>query len=104
MYLEICRRKTYDQTGSLEDSEALSGEQFESLYEYYRNIYKKVSEEDIEEVEEQYRGSQEEQQDVLKFYSQFKGNMEKVGLIHLLSISQWLTSAKQQHFWQLATA
>ena len=72
-----CRRKAYDQTGSLEDSEMLSGEQFENLYEYYRNIYKKVSEDDIEQVEEEYRGSDEEKQDLLKFYKQFKGDMEK---------------------------
>lgn len=63
----------------MEDSEALSGEQFESLYEYYRNIYKKVSEDDIDQVEEEYRGSEEEKQDLLKFYKQFKGDMEKVG-------------------------
>ena len=72
------RRKAYDQTGSLEDSEDLAGEKFENLYEYYRNIYKKVSEEDIEEVEGQYRGSQEEREDVIRFYRQFKGDMDKV--------------------------
>lgn len=72
------RRSAYDQTGNLEDTEALSGEQFDSLYDYYRNIYKKVSEDDIEDVEAQYRGSEEEKQDVLKYYRQFKGDMEKV--------------------------
>ena len=33
----------YDQTGSLEDSDELAGEQFDSLYKYYRGLYRKVS-------------------------------------------------------------
>lgn len=78
-----CRRKVYDQTGSIEDSEELAGEQFDSLYKYYRNIYKQVTEEDIVKVEEEYRGSEEEALDVVKFYEMHKGNMEKVCL-HLL--------------------
>ena len=32
----------YDQTGSLEDSDDLAGEQFDSLYKYYRTLYRKV--------------------------------------------------------------
>lgn len=38
-----CRRKVYDQTGSIEDSEELAGEEFNELYEYYRTIYAKVT-------------------------------------------------------------
>lgn len=37
------RRKRYDETGSLEDSERLSGQDFDSLYEFYRSVYKKVA-------------------------------------------------------------
>lgn len=37
------RRKVYDQTGSLEDSDELAGEQFDSLYKYYRGLYRKVT-------------------------------------------------------------
>jgi hypothetical protein len=37
----------YDQTGSLEDTEELSGGKFEDLYEYYRGMFKKVEEEDV---------------------------------------------------------
>lgn len=72
------RREVYDKTGSLEDSEGLSGEHFDNLYDYYRNIYKKVSVEDIEAVETEYRGSQEEGEDVKRYYADFKGNMDKV--------------------------
>lgn len=37
-----CRRKLYDETGSLEDSGQLSGEAFNNLYDYYRTMYPKV--------------------------------------------------------------
>ncbi len=36
------RRKVYDQTGSLADSEELAGEQFDALREYFRALYKQV--------------------------------------------------------------
>ena len=45
-----CRRKVYDSTGSLEDTEALSGDAFDDLYSYYRTVYPKVTEDDIEKV------------------------------------------------------
>lgn len=63
----------------------MAGEQFESLYQYYRNLYKKVTEEDIEAVEAEYRGSEEETADVLKYYQQFKGDMNQVQTICLSS-------------------
>lgn len=82
------RRKAYDQTGSLEDSEELAGEKFDNLYQYYRNVYKTVTKEDIAEVEEGYRGTEEEKGDVLRFYDRFKGNMDKVCILILL-LDQW---------------
>ena len=39
----LFRRKVYDQTGSLDDSDELAGEQFDSLYKYYRGLYRKVT-------------------------------------------------------------
>lgn len=74
----MCRRKAYDQTGSLEGSEELAAGDFQSLYEYYRTIYKRINTEDIEALESQYRGSEEEKEDLLKYYQQLKGNMQKV--------------------------
>lgn len=38
----LCRRKVYDSTGSLEDSEDLSGDKFKDLYDYYRTMFKQV--------------------------------------------------------------
>eukprot|EP00891_Asterochloris_glomerata_P008559 jgi/Astpho2/8559/fgenesh1_pg.00125_%23_49_t len=81
------KRELYDQTGSLQDSEELAGEQYEELYKYYRGIYKKeplvsvvvqVTEEDILSFEAEYCGSTEEQQDLLRHYTQFQGDMQQV--------------------------
>ncbi len=36
------RRRVYDQTGSVEDSEELAGEKFNELYNYYRSMFAPV--------------------------------------------------------------
>ncbi len=73
-----CRRKVYDQTGSLDDSEQLAGEDFDNLYNYFRNIYKEVTEDDIDGFAADFRGSQEEKDEVLQYYDRFKGDMHQV--------------------------
>eukprot|EP00850_Spirogloea_muscicola_P004024 SM000017S02764 [mRNA] locus=s17:93306:94857:+ [translate_table: standard] len=75
------RRRVYDQTGSLDDAVSacsqteLSGAAFDSLYEFYRNVFKKVSADDIVAFEADYRGSAEETADLKQLYRRFKGNM-----------------------------
>ncbi|GAQ78368.1 chaperone DnaJ-domain superfamily protein [Klebsormidium nitens] len=71
------KRKVYDQTGSLEDSE-LSGDQFNNLYDYYRSVYQKVTAEDIDSYEASYRGSALETEELKGYYKRFKGDMRKV--------------------------
>lgn len=75
----------YDQTGSLNDSEQLAGEDFDNLYNYFRNIYKEVTEDDIDGFAADFRGSQEEKDEVLQYYDKFKGDMHQVSwqLLHL---------------------
>lgn len=68
----------YDQTGSLDDSEQLAGEDFDNLYNYFRNIYKEVTEDDIDGFAADFRGSQEEKDEVLQYYDRFKGDMHQV--------------------------
>lgn len=41
----------YDATGNLEDTETLSHEAFDDLYSFYREMFPKISEEDIEKVQ-----------------------------------------------------
>lgn len=71
------KRKVYDETGRVDDAE-LSGEKFNSLYEYYRGIYRKVTEEDIDDFFRTYRGGDEESKDIVDAYVKFEGDMSKV--------------------------
>lgn len=79
------KRKIYDQTGSLQHSEDVEGEDLADLAKYFRSVYKKVTEDDIDAFEGQYRGSEEERGDLLKYYQQFKGNMDTVFVWVMLS-------------------
>ncbi|XP_008646724.1 chaperone protein dnaJ 6 [Zea mays] len=54
---------------------ALVGEAADNLQEYFRTMYKKVTEADIEEFEAKYRGSDSEKTDLKELYTKYKGNM-----------------------------
>ena len=71
------KRKVYDETGRTEDAE-LSGDSFKNLYEYYRGLYRKVTEDDVDAFFRTYRGSEEERADVVAAYAKFHGDMGKV--------------------------
>ena len=69
------KRKVYDETGRVDE---MDSEEFNDLYEYYRTMYKKVTEEDILQVTKEYLGSEEETRDLKACYVKFEGDMTKV--------------------------
>ncbi|XP_010257272.1 PREDICTED: chaperone protein dnaJ 6 [Nelumbo nucifera] len=69
------KRALYDQTGCVDDVD-LVGEVTQNLHDYFRTVYKKVTEADIEEFEANYRGSESEKKDLKDLYQKFKGNMD----------------------------
>ncbi|XP_004515702.1 chaperone protein dnaJ 6-like [Cicer arietinum] len=71
------KRALYDQTGSV-DCADLGSDVVQNLREYFRTIYKKVTEVDIEEFEANYRGSDSEKNDLINLYKEFKGNMDRL--------------------------
>ena len=71
------KRKVYDETGRTEDAE-LSGDSFKNLYEYYRGVYRAVTDDDVDAFFRTYRGSEEERADVVAAYAKFHGDMGKV--------------------------
>uniref|UniRef100_A0A7S0N8C1 J domain-containing protein n=1 Tax=Pyramimonas obovata TaxID=1411642 RepID=A0A7S0N8C1_9CHLO len=79
------KRRVYDQTGSLEDSEELAGKKFNDLYEYYRSMYCRVTEDDIVKFQESYRHSEEESASLELLYERFKGDMQMVFAFQLCS-------------------
>ncbi|XP_010913147.1 chaperone protein dnaJ 6 [Elaeis guineensis] len=71
------KRAIYDQTGCVDDV-ALSGEAAENLQEFFRSMFRQVTEADIEEFEANYRGSDSEKKDLKDLYTKFKGNMNRL--------------------------
>ena len=68
----------YDQTGNLDDAEELTGENFDGLYKYYRDMYKEVTEADVDAFADSFRGSNEEAAEVLQYCERFQGDMRQV--------------------------
>ena len=68
----------YDDTGSTDGCEGLDGKSFDELYRFYKDLYKEVTEDGIDDFESEYRGSDEEQRDLLQYYQRFNGHMTKV--------------------------
>ncbi|XP_039157767.1 chaperone protein dnaJ 6 [Eucalyptus grandis] len=58
--------------------EDLAGEVAQNLHEYFRVVYKVVTEADIEEFEANYRGSDSEKNDLIDLYKKFKGDMNRL--------------------------
>jgi hypothetical protein len=56
----------------------LEGKSFEELYEYYRAMYQKVTQDELEKWEKKYPGSEEEKEDLINFYNKHDGNMKAV--------------------------
>ncbi|OIV92343.1 hypothetical protein TanjilG_10553 [Lupinus angustifolius] len=71
------KRALYDQTGCVDDDD-LAGDVVQNLHEFFRTMYKKVTEADIEEFEANYRGSDSEKTDLIDLYKKCKGNMNRL--------------------------
>ncbi|KAK7285552.1 hypothetical protein RJT34_20327 [Clitoria ternatea] len=71
------KRALYDQIGSVDDAD-LAGDVVQNLQEFFRAMYKKVTEADIEEFEANYRGSDSEKNDLIDLYKKCKGNMNRL--------------------------
>ncbi|CAK92623.1 unnamed protein product (macronuclear) [Paramecium tetraurelia] len=65
------KRKMYDETGMIEGMD-----EFKNAYEFYRNLYPKISREDIDKYELKYRFSKEEEKDLIEFYNKNSGNVK----------------------------
>lgn len=70
------KRKIYDQNGDVDSDEAT--QEFEHWYEYFRNLFPKLTIEKIEEFSDKYKGSEEEKGDVIKAYNEFNGDLKKI--------------------------
>ncbi|KAM0067335.1 putative chaperone protein AtJ6 [Helianthus debilis subsp. tardiflorus] len=73
------KRALYDQTGCVDDDVAdLAWDLVQNLKDFFRSMYKKVTEADIEEFEASYRGSETEKTDLIDLYKKYKGHMNRL--------------------------
>jgi DnaJ family protein C protein 9 len=75
------KRAEYDESGDLyDDDDDLSSSKsgMKQWTDYFRNIFPTVTTADIDAFEVKYKCSDEEESDVLKYYSQFKGDLNKM--------------------------
>ena len=75
-------RAEYDESGELYDEDddigGSSGKSGTDAWaEYFSGIFGKVTVDDIDKFESQYKCSEEEERDVLKYYARFKGDLNK---------------------------
>jgi len=85
------KRKVYDLTGELEDSD----EYFEA-YRYYREVYHQVTPEEIEDFARRYKDSEMEEEDLIQYYLASEGNMKDILYFIPLSEAQDLP-----RFWSI---
>jgi len=71
------KRAVYDETGTLLDEADILTED-KNWEQYWRLLFKKISKKDIEEFEQEYKGSEEEKEAILGFYEQFEGDMDEI--------------------------
>mmetsp|Transcript_22371 Transcript_22371/g.48147 ORF Transcript_22371/g.48147 Transcript_22371/m.48147 type:complete len:345 (+) Transcript_22371:87-1121(+) len=75
------KRREYDESGDLyeeDDDLASSKSGVKQWTDYFDSIFPKVTTADIDAFEVKYKCSDEEEKDVLKYYSQFKGDLNKM--------------------------
>ncbi|XP_044765059.1 J domain-containing protein CG6693-like isoform X2 [Coccinella septempunctata] len=68
------KRKIYDDCGEFDDE----GDTDFNWMEYWRSLFKKISLKDIQNFENEYKGSETEVRDIKKAYESCKGNMTKM--------------------------
>eukprot|EP00457_Paulinella_chromatophora_P010103 gb/GEZN01010192.1/.p1 GENE.gb/GEZN01010192.1/~~gb/GEZN01010192.1/.p1 ORF type:complete len:288 (-),score=74.31 gb/GEZN01010192.1/:397-1260(-) len=68
------RRKIYDETGAAEEE----SEEFADATEYWRTVFPRFTMQDIDKFMAEYRGSKEEEEDIISSMIKQKGNMHRV--------------------------
>jgi DnaJ family protein C protein 9 len=78
-------RNIYDNTGRIVDDEELpyatqeGGDSEEINWStWFRDLFERVSFETLDQVKQSYQGSEEEKQDLLKFYELYQGDMDAI--------------------------
>ncbi|VDL75187.1 unnamed protein product [Nippostrongylus brasiliensis] len=69
------KRALYDETGVVDEENVLGDEETINVW---RQVFKKVTIEDIKKFAEEYRGSEEEENDIVAAYNSWKGDVARI--------------------------
>lgn len=72
------KKNEYDASGELYDEDDISGSGTEAWRDYFKSTFGEVTPDDIDKFSSSYKCSEAEESDVLKYYTQFKGNLDKM--------------------------
>ncbi|RNA07991.1 dnaJ -like protein [Brachionus plicatilis] len=72
------KKKIYDETGCVDGEDEFFGANVKNWEAHWRNMFKKVTTEDVDEFFEKYRTTDEEKNDLLKLYKKHEGNMDLI--------------------------
>jgi len=76
-------REVYDETGRVIDEEDSEKWEDRDWSDYWRLLFPKITEEDIDSFLNKYQGSQEQEDDLKKLYISFEGDMDKIFECHI---------------------
>lgn len=72
------KKKIYDETGCVDGDDNFFGANVKDWENHWRQMFKKVTTEDVENFFEKYRNSDEERSDLLKFYEKHQGDFDLI--------------------------
>lgn len=75
------RRKLYDDQGIIANDDSLENQA--NWSEYWRLLFPKISEKDIQAYLDTYTDSKEEEEDLIKIYERFEGDLDKISQTHI---------------------
>lgn len=75
------RRKLYDNHGIIANDDSLEDQA--NWSEYWRLLFPKISEKDIQAYLDTYTGSKEEEEDLIAIYERFEGDLDKISQTHI---------------------
>ena len=71
------KRTAYDTSGSVDDVDNISGD-YEYWYNFYRELFPKITINDITSYQLKYQNSEEEKTDIITYYDKYEGDIKKV--------------------------
>ena len=77
------KRERYDQWGD-DGTDTFNSAEWMNAYEYYRSCHPEISKDDVTTYTNKYKGSKDEEQDLIKFYKNYHGNVTKI-LEHIIA-------------------